>query len=56
MITLEPQLLTSERFAAYGDVTIHKDRPETSEEKVRRAEGADVIMNTRGAVKWGEDR
>jgi D-3-phosphoglycerate dehydrogenase len=44
-----------ERLKPYGDVTIYKDRPKTSEEKVRRAEGADVIMNTRGSVKWGED-
>ncbi len=44
-----------ERLKPYGDVTIYKDRPKTSEEKVRRVEGTDVIMNTRGSVKWGED-
>jgi len=44
-----------EKLEPYGDVTIYKDRPTTSEEKVRRAEGMDVIMNTRGSVKWGED-
>jgi phosphoglycerate dehydrogenase-like enzyme len=43
-----------EKLKPYGDVTIYKDRPETSEEKVKRAAGAAVIMNTRGAVKWGE--
>ena len=43
------------KLEPYGDVTIFKDRPPDSEEKVKRAEGATVIMNTRGAVKWGEE-
>ena len=44
-----------DKLEPYGDVTIYKDRPASSEEKVKRAEGAQVIMNTRGAVKWGEE-
>ena len=43
------------KLEPYGDLTIYKDRPETSEEKVKRAEGATVIMNTRGSVKWREE-
>jgi len=43
------------KLEPYGDLTICKDRPATSEEKVKRAEGATVIMNTRGSVKWGEE-
>lgn len=43
-----------ERLANYGDVTLYDTRPATSEEKVERVKDADVIMNTRGAVAWGE--
>ena len=44
-----------ERLASYGDVTLYDTRPESSEEKVARVRDADVIMNTRGAVTWGEE-
>jgi len=44
-----------EKLKPYGDVTLYADRPDSSEEKIKRATGADVIMNTRGSVKWGED-
>ena len=44
-----------DKLKPYGDVTIYTDRPASSQEKVKRAEGAEVIMNTRGAVKWGEE-
>ena len=43
-----------EKLKPYGDITLYADRPESSEEKIKRAAGADVIMNTRGSVKWGE--
>ena len=43
-----------ERLASYGDVMLYDTRPESSEEKIERVKDADVIMNTRGAVTWGE--
>jgi D-3-phosphoglycerate dehydrogenase len=44
-----------EQLKPYGDVDLYTDRPETSEEKVRRAKDADIIMNTRGVVTWGAE-
>ena len=41
-----------DRLAPYGDVAVFTDRPETMDEQLARVEGAEVIMNTRGAVKW----
>ena len=43
-----------ERLSDYGDVVLYDARPESSEEKIERVKDADVIMNTRGAVTWGE--
>jgi phosphoglycerate dehydrogenase-like enzyme len=47
-----PQL---ERLESYGDVVIYEDRPEGVEEKVERAQGAQVIINSRGIVTWREE-
>jgi D-3-phosphoglycerate dehydrogenase len=47
-----PQL---ERLRALGRVVLYTDRPATAEEKVRRARGAAVLVNSRGAVKWPVD-
>jgi D-3-phosphoglycerate dehydrogenase len=44
-----PQL---ERLRALGHVTLYADRPTTAGEKVRRARGAAVLINSRGSVKW----
>lgn len=44
-----PQL---DRLAEYGEVVLHSSRPETDEEKVRRARDAAVLINSRGSVKW----
>ena len=41
-----------ERLKPYGDVLLYTDRPETPEEKIRRAEDADILINSRGIVKW----
>ena len=41
-----------ERLKPYGDVVLYTDRPETTEEKLRRAEDADILINSRGLVKW----
>ncbi len=43
-----------ERLASYGDVMLYDTRPVSLKEKVERVRDADVIMNTRGAVTWGE--
>ena len=43
-----------ERLAGYGDVMLYDTRPASSKEKIERVKDADVIMNTRGAVTWGE--
>jgi D-3-phosphoglycerate dehydrogenase len=50
-----PQLQGSphlERLRVYGRVILYTDRPPTPEEKVRRAQDADCLINSRGAVKW----
>lgn len=44
-----PQL---ERLQPYGDVELHLDRPSSDEEKLRRVRGAQIILNSRGAVRW----
>lgn len=41
-----------ERLKPYGDVVLYTDRPETAEEKHRRAKDADILINSRGLVKW----
>lgn len=43
-----------EKLAPYGDVVLYADRPASVAEKVARVRDAEVIMNTRGAVTWGE--
>jgi phosphoglycerate dehydrogenase-like enzyme len=53
-----PQLQGSphlERLKSYGEVVLYPDWPETAEEKVRRAEGAVCLINSRGSVKWPAD-
>jgi D-3-phosphoglycerate dehydrogenase len=47
-----PQL---DRLRRLGQVVLYTDRPTTAEEKVRRARGASVLVNSRGAVKWPGD-
>ena len=44
-----------ERLAPYGDLELYADTPESGEEKIARARGAQVIINTRGVVTWGEE-
>ena len=43
------------RLDPYGDVVLYTDRPETDAEKIRRAEDADILINSRGIVKWSAD-
>ena len=44
-----------ERLAPYGDLELYADTPESGEEKIARAQGAQVIINTRGVVNWREE-
>jgi D-3-phosphoglycerate dehydrogenase len=41
-----------ERLKPYGEVILYHTRPATNEEKIARAQDADVMINSRGAVKW----
>ncbi len=41
-----------DRLKPYGDVQLYLNRPESDEEKIRRAEDADILINSRGMVKW----
>ena len=40
------------RLESYGDITIYSDRPETLDEKIARARGAAVLINSRTFVAW----
>jgi phosphoglycerate dehydrogenase-like enzyme len=44
-----------ERLRNYGEVILHTDRPATPEEQLRRLEGANVLLNSRGHVRWRGD-
>ncbi len=44
-----------DRLKPYGNVVLYSDRPETVEEKIRRAADADILINSRGMVKWHAD-
>jgi D-3-phosphoglycerate dehydrogenase len=50
-----PQLQGSphlDRLGAFGEVVLHPTRPDTIDEKIRRASGATCLINSRSAVKW----
>jgi D-3-phosphoglycerate dehydrogenase len=50
-----PQLQGSphlERLRQAGEVAMYVDRPTTADEKVRRAQGATCLINSRSAIKW----
>lgn len=44
-----------DRLKPYGDVELYLNRPESDEEKIHRAEDADILINSRGMVKWHAD-
>ena len=46
-----PQL---ERLRPYGEVTLYDRRPRDSDEKIERARGFGIIINSRGLVTWRE--
>lgn len=41
-----------ERLAPYGDVVVYDTRPADSAEKIARASGAQILINSRGSVTW----
>jgi D-3-phosphoglycerate dehydrogenase len=41
-----------ERLKAFGELVLYTDRPNSVEEKIRRAGNAVCLINSRGAVKW----
>jgi phosphoglycerate dehydrogenase-like enzyme len=41
-----------DRLRARAEVALYLDRPVTDEEKLTRARDADVLLNSRGIVKW----
>jgi D-3-phosphoglycerate dehydrogenase len=43
-----------ERLVAYGEVVVHDTKPVSDAEKIARVREATVILNSRGAVRWGE--
>ena len=44
-----------ERLKPYGDVALHTGRPASMDELIERARDAEVVLNTRGAIKWPRD-
>ena len=44
-----------ERLEPYGSVEVYTDRPGSLDQKIERARGAHVILNTRGAVTWPDE-
>jgi len=43
------------RLEAYGDIILYTDRPKTTEEKIKRVNGAAIMINSRGLVSWPGD-
>jgi D-3-phosphoglycerate dehydrogenase len=41
-----------ERLKPYGEVIVYTDRPSSPEEQSARARDADIIINSRGLVRW----
>jgi phosphoglycerate dehydrogenase-like enzyme len=42
-----------ERLRAYGEVVVYDTRPTDEAQKIERVRDAAVILNSRGAVRWG---
>ncbi len=45
-----------ERLKPYGRVVLYDDRPSSPENQIERTLEADIILNTRGAVRWPGER
>lgn len=44
-----------DKLRAFADVVLYSDRPGTEDEKLRRLQPADVLLNSRGFVKFSRD-
>ncbi len=44
-----------DRLKAYGETIVHTDRPAGMDEQLERVRDAEIIINSRGAVKWHAD-
>ena len=44
-----PQL---KKLEAFGEIVLYSNRPESNQEKIKRARDASVLINSRSAVKW----
>ena len=42
-----------DRLKPYGQVKVYTDRPGSLEDKIKRAEEAEILINSRGIVTWG---
>ena len=54
-----PQIAGSsqlERLSNYGEVILHTDLPRNTDEQIDRVLNADIIINTRGSVKWDREK
>ncbi len=49
MVSLSPRLAALSEFA---EVILHTDRPHDDDEKIRRVSEADILLNSRGSVKF----
>jgi D-3-phosphoglycerate dehydrogenase len=43
-----------ERLAPWGDVVVHRDRPASEADKLKRVRDAEVILSSRSSVTWRE--
>ena len=44
------------RLSNYGEVILHVDLPRNTDEQIDRVLNADIIINTRGSVKWDREK
>ena len=44
------------RLSNYGEVILHADLPRNTDEQIDRVLNADIIINTRGSVKWDREK
>ena len=54
-----PQIAESsqlKRLSNYGEVILHTDLPRNTDEQIDRVLNADIIINTRGSVKWDREK
>ncbi|MBH55498.1 MAG: 3-phosphoglycerate dehydrogenase [Opitutaceae bacterium] len=53
-----PQIQNSphlDQLNGRGELVVHTDRPSDNSEKIARVQDAEIIMNTRGTIKWSDE-